>query len=119
MLSISEFARVVGVDRGTVHRWESGKTTPTDPEVVRRFAEVLRLDLDEALAAAGLRPGTPAPARPTQMDPEEEYVRTHPKLSDEMKVRIIRMIRERRALEREAGMENTRRLVELVEREAG
>lgn len=120
MLTISEFARHVGVDRGTVHRWESGKTTPTDPAVVQRFAHVLELDLDEALAAAGLRPGQTAPATPTRdIDPEEEYVRTHPKLSDARKVQIIKLIRARRAREREAGMEDTRRLVEMMEREAG
>lgn len=120
MLSISKFAQHIGVDRGTVYRWESGKTTPTDPDVVQRFATVLGVDLDEALAAAGLRPGTTAPLAPTrERDAEEEYVRTHPKLSDEMKVRIIKLIRDRRERERDAGMEDTRRLVELMEREAG
>lgn len=120
MLGISDFARRVGVDRGTVHRWESGKTTPIDPEVVQRFAEALDLDLDEALAAAGMRPGVTAPAGPTrEVDPEEQYVLNHPKLSDDMKVRIIKLIRARRERERDAGMEDTRRLVELMEREAG
>jgi transcriptional regulator with XRE-family HTH domain len=120
MLGISEFARRVGVDRGTVHRWESGKTSPTDPEVVQRFAEALNLDLDESLAAAGLRPGVTAPAEPTrEVDAEIELVRTDPTLSDGMKVRIIKLIYDRRQRDREAAMEDTRRLIELMKREAG
>lgn len=55
-LSKVELARRLGIDRGTVHRWEQGTYRPDDPDLVQRLAELFRIDLDEALAAAGLRP---------------------------------------------------------------
>ncbi|MFI6332951.1 helix-turn-helix domain-containing protein [Micromonospora chersina] len=116
-LGKSELARRLGMDRGTVHRWEIGKTRPEDPQVVQAFAEVLGLDLEEALAAAGLRPGVAPPAEPTR-EPDEEIdlVRTDPRLSDDMKRRIIQLIRERRERDRAAALEETRRLIDLFGR---
>lgn len=49
-------AQRIGVDRATITRWEQGVTRPESADVVQRVADLLGLDLDEALAAAGLRP---------------------------------------------------------------
>lgn len=114
LLSKAELARRLGVDRGTIHRWETGANRPEDPNVVQAFARVLGLDLDEVLAAAGLRPDVEPPAEPTrEVDEEIELVRTDPRLSESMKRRIIELILERRKRAREASLEETRRLIDL------
>ncbi len=76
-MSKAELARRLEVDRGTVIRWESGKSRPEDAEVVARFAELFGLDADEALAAAGLRPNAAPTARPTRdvpLDPDLKVI---------------------------------------------
>ncbi len=68
-----ELARRLGVDRATVGRWEAGMNRPEDADLVHRFADLFGLDVDEALAAAGLRPTTKPVARPTKepaLDPD-------------------------------------------------
>ncbi|MFI6161701.1 helix-turn-helix transcriptional regulator [Micromonospora haikouensis] len=116
-LTKSEFARRIGKDRATVGRWEDGKNRPDDADLVARVAEVLGFDLDEALAAAGLRPGVAPPATPTmEVDEEIELVRTDPKLDEDMKRRIIALILERREREKAAALEETRRLIDLFRR---
>lgn len=69
-----ELARRLGVDRGTVARWESGLTRPEQADVVQRFTDLLALDLEEGLAAAGLRPTAPPTARPP-LDSDLERMR--------------------------------------------
>lgn len=71
-MEISAFARRLGVDRGTVHRWETGQTVPRGPEVVQRFAALFGLDLDQTLTVAGLRPATDevAPTPEMRWDPD-------------------------------------------------
>lgn len=54
-MSKAELARRLGVDRGTVHRWETGQTRPEDAVVVTKFADLFGLDIDEVLTEAGLR----------------------------------------------------------------
>jgi transcriptional regulator with XRE-family HTH domain len=49
-------AAVLEVDRATVMRWETGTSRPERPEVVLKLAEVLGVDPDDALVAAGLLP---------------------------------------------------------------
>lgn len=70
--SKAELARQLGVDRGTVHRWETGQTRPEDAELVARAADVLDVDQDEALAAAGMRPAAASTTRPSRppLDPD-------------------------------------------------
>lgn len=63
-LSRSELAKKIGTAYATVWRWETGRQRPERAEIVVRFASVTGVDLDEALAAAGLRPTKTAPARP-------------------------------------------------------
>lgn len=117
LLSKAELSRRLQVDRGTIHRWETGATRPEDAEVVQTFAQLLGLNLDEALAAAGLRPGVEAPAEPTrEVDEEIELVRTDPKLDAEMKRRIISLILERRERDKAAALEETRRMIDLFRR---
>lgn len=108
----------MGVDRTTVYRWETGGASPEDPLRVQLFAEVVGVDVLEALAAAGFRPDIEAPARPSvvERDEELELVRTDPKLDDAMRERIIALILERRERERAAALEETRRLIELFRR---
>lgn len=68
-----ELARRLGIDRATIGRWESGLNRPEDADLVYRFADLFGLDVDEALAAAGLRPTTRAVAKPTKepaLDPD-------------------------------------------------
>lgn len=118
-LSIAELARRVGVDRGTVHRWEGGRNRPESADVVGTLADVLGLDVDEALAAAGLRPGVGAPAQPTvEVDEELELVRTDDRLTERQKSRIIEIILERREQQRAASIEETRRVIDLFRRSA-
>ena len=70
-LSKVELARRLGVDRATVSRWEQGLNRPEDADVVKRFADLLAVDLEHALAAAGLRPSTaPRPSEPVPTDPD-------------------------------------------------
>lgn len=116
-VSQSELARRLDTDRTTIWRWEHGKQKPDDPEIVARFAAALGLDLDETLAAAGLRPGVAAPEAPTvDVDEEIELVRTDQRLDPDMKRRIIALILERRERERSAAIEETKRLIELFRR---
>lgn len=68
-MSRKELAEAVGTVYATVWRWETGKQTPENGEVVARVAKVTGVDLNEALAAAGLRPGVDAPDRPARQDP--------------------------------------------------
>lgn len=53
-LTKTEMARRIGVDRGTVHRWEMGQNRPEDADTVYRFADLFKIDAHDALAAAGL-----------------------------------------------------------------
>ncbi len=116
-LTKSELARRIQKDRATVGRWEDGKNRPDDADLVARVAQVLGLDLDEALAAAGLRPGVTPPATPTMdLDEEIELVRTDPKLDEDMKRRIIALILERRERDKAAAIEETKRLIDLFRR---
>lgn len=116
-LSKTELARRVGKDRATIGRWEDGKNRPEDANLVVSVADVLGLDRDEALAAAGLRPGVEAPATPTvEIDEEIHLVQTDPNLDEAMKRRIIDLILERRERDRAAALEETRRMIDLFRR---
>lgn len=50
LLSQGELARAVGVNRQTIHSWESGRWQPK-PEYRRKLVEVLKCTPDELLAA--------------------------------------------------------------------
>lgn len=77
-LSRSELAKKIGTAYATVWRWETDRQRPERAEIVARFASVTGVDLDEALAAAGLRPTAAAPDRPAAqqvpLDPDLAYL---------------------------------------------
>lgn len=76
-MSRPELARRSGVGRTTAYRWEEEGQVPENLQVVERVAEVLGLDLNEALEAAGLRPAAEPPVRPARQER-----RLDPKLED-------------------------------------
>lgn len=94
-MSKAELARRLGVDRGTVHRWESGQSRPEDATVVTAFANLFGLDTDEALTAAGLRLSARPAGSPTEnapLDPDVKIIMRRladPNVSEPEKV-IIR-----------------------------
>lgn len=104
-LNPTTLARRLGIDRRTVYRWESGDMKPRDLDTVARFAELFRIDLDAALAAAGLRPAVEradvvAPEPAMAFDPdvvELQRMLNDPATSPEIKAQIratARMLRE-------------------------
>lgn len=108
--SVARLARESNIHRGTIFKWISGRGGVTVASV-RAIADALGDDPTTALRAAGRAPID-------EVDEEIEFVRTHPKLSAEMKHRIIELVLERRAREREHGLAETRRLIEIM-RQAG
>lgn len=112
LLSKAELARRLNVDRGTIHRWETGSNRPESPDMVAAFAQVLGLDLDEALAAAGLRPGAQAPAEPTrERDEEVELILAAP-VDDRMKQRMLERLFELRERDKQRRMDELRFLID-------
>ncbi|MFC3504854.1 helix-turn-helix domain-containing protein [Micromonospora krabiensis] len=112
-LSARAAAQTAGIDRNTWAYLENG---------TRRTAEFNYAGIERALQWAPgsiqrvLEGGEPAPLEPdtpqTPDDEELELVRTDPKLTDEMKERIITLILERR----ERDKQETRRMIDLFRR---
>jgi transcriptional regulator with XRE-family HTH domain len=69
-MSGAELARRLKVDRATIWRWETGKQRPENLELVQAFADIFAMDLDDALAAAGMRPAEVVPRVEPPMDPD-------------------------------------------------
>jgi transcriptional regulator with XRE-family HTH domain len=67
----AELARRLDVDRATIWRWEAGRQKPESANLIKAFADLFGLDVDDALAAAGLRPSDSEeePVRPAPMHP--------------------------------------------------
>jgi transcriptional regulator with XRE-family HTH domain len=105
-LGKTEVARLTGKDRATIHRWETGRSRPEDSTVVAAFAAALRLDLDEALAAAGMRPGATPPTEPTQQVDEELDLILRSRVSPDMKRRMIARLEELRERDKQQRMED-------------
>lgn len=106
-----EFARRAGVDRGTVDRWMNGKTRPTDPEVLQRFAEGFELDPDEVFAAAGLRPGVEAPSEPTREQDEELEAILTADIPTAAKQELIEMLMQLREQDKARRMDTLRLII--------
>lgn len=119
LMSQSELARRLGVDRVTVYRWETSKQRPESADIVARFAEVTGVDVEEALAAAGLRPGVTAPEEPAR-EPDEELdlIMTAP-VDNQTKQLMVQRLLERRERERQARLEDLRFMIEQAKRQAG
>lgn len=113
----SEFARRLGVDRATIYRWENGLQKPENAETVARFAQVTGVDIDEALAAAGLRPNVEAPAEPTREPDEEEARILRAPVDEEMKRRMLAKLHDRRERERQQRIADFDDMIELARRE--
>lgn len=110
----AEFGRRIGVDRGTVHRWATGQTRPGDGELLHRFAEVLGYDLDEVLAAAGLKVVVEAPTAPTrEADPELEAILLSG-LDARVQQELIRYIEHQRDQDRDRRLDNLRTAIRLA-----
>jgi transcriptional regulator with XRE-family HTH domain len=106
-LGDTEMGRLLDVNPATVWRWRTGKQKrPDGPEIVQRFAERFSLDLDEALAAAGMRPGVEAPAEPTREVDEEIELIMRSKISDVMKRRMLARLHELREEDRQRRMKH-------------
>lgn len=115
-LSVRAAAMVAGIDRGT---WSSAENAE------RRTAEYHYAGIETALQWAPgsidaiLSGGEPAdvvaqgPLAPGERDEEVELVVNDPKLNNRMKQRILEMIFERRERDKAAGIEDTRRVIEL------
>lgn len=95
----AELARRLGVDRGTIGRWEAGESRPEKAPVVEAFAELFGLNADEALVAAGLRTSTTTPtrsARDVPLDPDLKIIMrrlTNPDVSEAEKASIRATLR--------------------------
>lgn len=81
-----------------------------EPVVLERLIrEITAGSTDQELSAEPV--GSPAYGQPDEV---ESIVLNDPQLSDEMKVRIIKMHRERRERDRLAAIEDTKRLYEMM-----
>lgn len=71
-MSGAELARRLDVDRATIWRWEVGRQKPESPDLIKAFATLFGLDIDEVLRIAGLRPSDdePRPAEAAPIDPD-------------------------------------------------
>jgi transcriptional regulator with XRE-family HTH domain len=117
-LSQSALGRMIGKDRSTIMRWENHGSRPEDASVVQRLAQVLELDLDEALSAAGLRPVDNAPRRPARpADPEIERILRSTRLSQQRKQFLIAHIRARREAEERSRLADLDVMIRGFERE--
>lgn len=86
-----DLARRLGVDRMTVTRWEDGKNRPDSLDVVQRLADLFAIELDTALAAAGLRPAEVVPRPEVPLDPDVQrlvQIFEDPQTSAETKAQI-------------------------------
>lgn len=114
-LNKTELGRLIGRDRMTVTRWEDGKHRPDDAELVARVAEVLGLDQDEALAAAGMRPGVHPPSQPTlPPDPERDLIMASD-VPDAMKRRMLERLHELRMRDQQRRLEDIRWMLDHQE----
>ncbi|MGA4726256.1 helix-turn-helix domain-containing protein [Micromonospora taraxaci] len=112
-LSTSKAAQAAGIDRATWSTAESG---------ARRTSEHNWAGIERALGwatgsiAAILNGGNPTPVQDQAVDEEIELVRTDPKLTEDVRERIIALILERRERDKAAALDDTRRLIDLFKR---
>lgn len=117
LLSKAEFARRIDVDRGTINRWESGQTKPTDVDILVRLSSTFRLDFEDVLSAAGFRPEAAAEEAPPERDEEAEEI-LQSKLPDAIKRDLLQVLAEERERDKQRRLENMRRLIQAQRRGA-
>lgn len=113
----SELARRLGVDRATIYRWETGQQRPENADTVARFARITDVDIDEALAAAGLKPDVEPPTEPTRELDEDEQVIMRAPVDDALKQLMLRKLHERRERDRQQRIADFETMIELAKRE--
>lgn len=111
-LNKTQLAQRIGKDRATIGRWEDGKNRPEDAHLVALVAEVLGLDQEEALAAAGLRPGVKAPQQPTREPDEEVDLIMRAKVSDATRRRMLDRLAELRERDKQRRLDDIRWIIE-------
>ncbi|MEW2474654.1 helix-turn-helix domain-containing protein [Micromonospora gifhornensis] len=112
-LSVSAVARTAGIDRAT---WASAEKGERDTQP-HNWAGIERaLNWRPGSIASILAGGDPTPTTDDGVDEELELVRTDPRISDEMRERIITLILERRERDKAAAIEETRRMIDLFKR---
>lgn len=112
-LSASAAARAAGIDRNTWSSAEKGERETQAHNWVG-LERALRWRPGSVAAILDGRDPTPVDAEP--VDEELELVRTDPRLTEEMKRRIISLILERRERSKAAAIEETRKLIDLFRR---
>ena len=118
MLSKAEFARRIGVDRGTINRWEAGQTKPTDVAILMRLARTFQLDLDDVFGAAGFRPEAEADRPEPERDEEAEEIMAS-NLPRAIKLELLEVLAEERDRDKQRRLEQMRRLIAAQRRRAG
>ncbi|MEU4590083.1 hypothetical protein [Micromonospora aurantiaca (nom. illeg.)] len=113
-ISVSKAAQAAGIDRATWSSAEKGERA-TQPH---NWAGIERaLQWKPGSVRAILDGDDPTPADTADdVDEEIELVRTDPRLTDDMRERIIALIRERRERDKAAALEDTRRMIDLFKR---
>jgi transcriptional regulator with XRE-family HTH domain len=115
----SELAKRLGVDRATIYRWETGQQRPENADTVARFAGITGVDVEEALAAAGLRPGVEAPAEPTREPDEEEMLILRSPVADHLKQRMLAELHRRRDRDRQQRIEDFQAMIDVAQQREG
>lgn len=113
-LSVSKAAQAAGIDRATWSSAEKGdrQTQPHNWAGIERA-----LDWKAGSIAAILAGGEPIPADLlAEVDEELSLVRTDPRLTDDMRQRIVALILERRERDKATALEGTRRMIDLFRR---
>lgn len=118
-MSQSELARQLQVDRATIYRWENGQQRPERADTVARFARITGIDVDEALAAAGLKPDVEALAEPTPMIDEEEALIMAAPVDDALKQMMLDQLHERRDRERAQRIADFKTMIDMTKRGKG
>lgn len=117
LLSKAEFARRIGVDRGTINRWENGQTKPTDVAILMRLARTFQLDLDDVFGAAGFRPEAEVEAPAPERDEEAEEIMAS-NLPPSIKRELLQVLAEERERDKQRRLEQMRRLIAAQRRRA-
>ena len=114
-LSQIALARALHIDRGTVYRWESGRTKPDDLSLIGRIADVTGLDVDEVLAAAGMKFGATPPTAPTREDVDEELeMILRARIPERVKAELLDMLERDRAADAERRKDRYQTFIRLA-----
>jgi transcriptional regulator with XRE-family HTH domain len=114
-LSRAKLAERLGVDPATVWRWETKRQRPESPVVPEKIAELFKVDLDEVLVAAGLKPAAEVPTEPTREDIDEELeMILRAKLPERVKLELLQMLERDREADRERRKDRYRTMIRLA-----